>query len=297
MLVDPTGRQRLWTPRRCTLRTLLIKERFVFPPLTVAAPYWGIHEGLTSSHSVRSERKNIFCLSCTLPPSCSLSASLSCCGAQLSLLLRAIYAKVNAVRCTPAIDFQGFRKNRITRVCEGPRLRFNSSPPGNQEVGGSACEGNRNAPTGSCQSLDELEFVRYLRADGEKLLCASHRDPSDRQVLQLSTQRPLVYTVRIFLTPLETGSALCWIVLLLHRTQPTAQQTTHKPFWILFVTYHGYFQQENILVRNHTVSRLRNERWIRGFCLPSLSCRLSGVAEALRGETHGSLCPKGAVAL
>lgn len=198
MLVDPTGRQRLWTPRRCTLLTLLIKERFVFPPLTVAAPYWGIHEGLTSSHSVRSERKNIFCLSCTLPPSCSLFASLSCCGAQLSLLLRAIYAKVNAVRCTSAIEFQGFRKNRITRVCEGARLRFNSSPPGNQEVGGSGCEGKSNAPTGSCQSLDELEFVWCLRADGEKLLCASHRDPSDRQVLQLSTQRLLVYTVQFF---------------------------------------------------------------------------------------------------
>lgn len=37
---DTTGRQRLWAARRWKL---LIKERFVFPPLTVAAPCWGIH--------------------------------------------------------------------------------------------------------------------------------------------------------------------------------------------------------------------------------------------------------------
>lgn len=119
---------------------------------------------------------------------------------------------------------------------EGARLRLNSSPPGNQEVGGPdrECSGSSSTQAGS-QSLDEWEFVWCLGADGERLLYAHHRDPSERTrqtgFAAEHTASAGLYLVIFFLTARvilrvsvsteETGSALCWIGLL-RRTQPSA---------------------------------------------------------------------------
>lgn len=131
-----------------------------------------------------------------------------------------------------------------------------------------------------------------------------------RQALQLNTQRQRAYTWWFFCSLLvwfasvlslqrKTGSALCWIGSL-RRTQPLSahRPPKHKPSRILFVTSHGYFRQENIREREITLcpEHEKQKGGSRDFFSSSLCRRLSAVAEALRGETHGSLCPKGAVA-
>lgn len=131
---------------------------------------------------------------------------------------------------------------------------------------------------------------------------------NDRQALQLNTQRRRAYTSWIVahclcdLAPSlsqqrKTGRALCWIGLLcsalLRRTKYLFAHRPRKPPRIRFVTSHGYFRQENIREKIISVSRKEGkEGGSRDFFPLVVSVLLQ-----LLGETHGSLCPKGAVAL
>lgn len=110
--------------------------------------------------------------------SLSLYASLSSSGAQLSPLLRAIYAKGNgAYVCASAIEPLDFRWPK-TRVCEGARLRSNSRPSGNQEVGGPDREGSSSSTQADSRWMNGS--LSGAGADGKRLLPARHLDPPER---------------------------------------------------------------------------------------------------------------------
>ncbi|KAK2879813.1 hypothetical protein Q8A73_023625 [Channa argus] len=70
------------------------------------------------------------------------------------------------------------------------------------------------------QSLDEWEFVCCLGVDGERLLCAYDRSPGNWPCALLDWFSP------------SDEAPLC--------------APTHKPPRIRFVTFYGYFRQENI---------------------------------------------------
>lgn len=107
--------------------------------------------------SLSTEWKKEYLSACafpSLPPSLpafshslSLSASLCSSGALLCLLLRAIYAKgaravVRLWNVKSSSKLPRSPKTRVWLSAEGARLRLNSSPPGNQEVGGPDREGS-----------------------------------------------------------------------------------------------------------------------------------------------------------
>lgn len=214
--------------------------------------------------------------------SLSLAASLSVCGALLSLLLRAIYAKgkrVDVRLCNPAPSFSEAQKTRVCLSSEGALLRLNPSPPGNQEVGGPDREGS----SGSTQAVSRWmngslsgAWERMGRGSRVPTIGIRQRE-HDRQALQLSTQRRWAYTLWIFAHCLwdlrpsvsteETGRALCWIGLL-HRTQPLfAHRHTNPPGSCLFPLTDISDRRIYVKKKTHThsTSRARKERWIKGF--------------------------------
>lgn len=94
----------------------------------------------------------------------------------------------------------------------------------------------------------------------------------------------------------KSGRALCWIGLL-HRTQPRSAHRLTNPPGSCLLPLTDISDRRIYVKKSHTHTHWvpsRKGRWIKGFFLPS---RLIADAKALRGETHGSLCPKGAVAL
>lgn len=168
---------------------------------------------------------------------------------------------------------------------------------GGPDRGGSGCSSSSSAQAGT-QSLDEWESVRCSGADEERFLCARHLEPSERTRLRVSARCD---SASRFSTE-ESGGALCWIGF---RRSPLCTPT-HEPPRILLLTFQGYFQRENIGEISHCVRSRERRGGSRGPPNPPplslstslpLSRRLSAVAEAFGGETHGSLCPKGAVAL
>lgn len=163
------------------------------------------------------------------------------------------------------------------------------------------------------QWLDEWEFVWRLGADGERLLCAHDRDPSE-SAQQTGFAAEHTATAGLYLVIfLLTACVIClrpvsteenWQCALLDWFAPSdaaplcapTPETQTLPDPVCYLS-RIFPTGEYTWTRNHIVSRARKKKGgSRDFFSSSLCRRLSAVAEALRGETHGSLCPKGAVA-
>lgn len=157
---------------------------------------------------------------------------------------------------------------------------MNSSPPGNQEVGGPDREGSgcSSAQAGG-QSLDEWEFVWCLGADGERFLYARHPEPSERTrqtgFAAEHTAAAGLYFVnfcsllcvsrRVSVSTEETGRALCWIGL--HRsTQPSAHRHTNPLGSCLFPLKD--ISNRRIYARSHCVRSRERRGGSRDLCPP-----------------------------
>lgn len=110
----------------------------------------------------------------------------------------------------------------------------------------------------------------------------------------------------------ETGSALCWIALRLHRTRrlpPAHQRAKHSGFCLSSATDISNRKTIRGSIKSGGGGGGGGEEekpnWVliekgkvdEGIAPLGAFCRPGAVAEAHCGETHGSLCPKGAVAL
>lgn len=200
----------------------------------------------------------------------------------------------------------GSPKNTSVCLTKEHDWRLNPSPPANQEVGGPDREGSSGS--GSTRAVSRW-MNGSLSAAWERMGRGScvpttgiRQRENCRLALQLSTRRQRAYTLWFFFSWAASIS-----VCLQRKTGPCALldwlapsdaarlcAPTRKPSRILFVSSHGYSsRQENIGGKKNP------QRGKKGGSKDFFHCarRLSAVAEALRGETHGSLCPKGAVAL